>query len=85
MKNIITTLFIIGTLFLGCSTSTDEVDTNVKAEKTVEKQTQPKEVVATKVIINNAKSETVLVENQVKTNVSYTHFSVSGARYQHQE
>ena len=35
----------------------------------------------TSVLINSAKSPTILSENQVKSNPGYTHLSASGSRY----
>lgn len=74
MKTVITAA-LLGILFLsGCgggasSESTPPIAPEVPASET------------TSVLINSAKSPTILSENQVKSNPGYTHLSASGSRY----
>lgn len=69
MKTIILTAMLF-TLFIlsGCGGS-----------ESVQSETAKQEEVS--VLINNAKSNTIIPENQLKSNISYTHLSVSGSRY----
>lgn len=76
MKKLTIYTVVLLALLSGCDSSVESAVEPVKEEITT---LTPSEV---NVIMNEAKSSRILPENQVKDNVAYTHFSVSGARYQ---
>jgi len=79
MKNItLISVLITMSLLSGCNSASDSSLESEEVAETTVTSTQVSEV---EVIVNEAKSPTILPENQVKTNVGYTHFVATGARY----
>jgi len=79
MKTVLLSALIAMSLLSGCNSASESstpLDETTQSETTITPTTSEVEV-----IVNEAKSPTIVPENQVKTNVSYTHFSASGARY----
>ena len=75
MRTILPISLLFIAILSGCNSNSSDKAQSETSVNTIAKQ-------EVKVIYNDAKSQRVLSENQVKTNVSYTHLGVSGARYQ---
>lgn len=78
MRQLLPITLLLIALLSGCNSNSENSSKQKdQGETTIEATTKQE----AQVIYNSAKSQRVLSENQVKSNVSYTHLGVSGARY----
>lgn len=74
MKKITVIAVTVASLILsGCGAGGESSNNSSPTIESIPEQTT--------VLINSAQSESILPENQIKTNTGYTHLSASGSRY----